>query len=107
VALLTNMARHAGLPWDLVLSTEWFKAYKPQPQTYLGVAHIMGLAPHEVMLCAAHNDDLAAARAQGLRTAFWPRPTEYGPMQKKDFEADADWDIVATDIRDLARQLVD
>lgn len=107
VALLTNMARHAALPWDLILSTEWFKAYKPQPQTYLGVAQVMGLAPHEVMLCAAHNDDLGAARAQGLRTAFWPRPTEYGSMQKKDFEAEADWDIVATDIRDLARQLVD
>lgn len=107
VALLTNMARHAGLPWDLVLSTEWFKAYKPQPQTYLGVASIMGLKPHQVMLCAAHNDDLAAARAQGLRTAFWARPTEYGTMQKKDFEADSDWDVVATAIRDLAHQLID
>lgn len=107
VALLNNMAKHAGLPWDLILSTEWFKAYKPQPETYLGVARIMGVDPHEVMLCAAHNDDLAAARALGLRTAFWPRPTEYGRLQSKDFEANQQWDVIASDIRDLARQLVD
>lgn len=107
VALLNNMAKHAGLPWDLVLSTEWFRAYKPQPETYLGVVRIMGLEPHQVMMCAAHNNDLAAARKLGLRTAFWARPTEYGSMQSRDFEASQDWDIIATDIRDLARQLID
>jgi len=49
---------------------------------------------------------LAAARQCGLRTAFWPRPTEYGQDQTKDFKAEQDWDIVATDIRDLADQLL-
>lgn len=102
VALLNNMAKYAGLPWDLNLSTEWFKAYKPQPETYLGAAAVLGLQPDEVMLCAAHNDDLAAARQCGLRTAFWPRPTEYGVDQTKDFEPDQAWDIVAKDIRHLA-----
>ncbi|MCD8505121.1 MAG: haloacid dehalogenase type II [Burkholderiaceae bacterium] len=106
VALLNNMAKHAGLPWDLNLSTQWFKAYKPQPQTYLGAVSALGLQPHEVMMCAAHNDDLLAARACGLKTAFWPRPHEYGVDQVKDFSADHDWDVIATDIRDLARQML-
>lgn len=107
VALLTNMAKHAGLPWDLVLSTEWFKAYKPQPETYLGCARVLGLKPHEVMMCAAHNDDLLAAQQCGLKTAFWPRPTEYGVDQVKDLRAEQPWDIIATDIRNLAAQLLD
>ena len=106
VALLNNMAKHAGLPWDLNLSTEWFKAYKPQPETYLGAVRVLGLQPDEVMMCAAHNDDLLAAQQCGLKTAFWPRPTEYGVDQVRDFEANGNWDVVATDIRDLARQLV-
>ncbi len=106
VALLNNMAKHAGLPWDLNLSTQWFKAYKPQPQTYEGCVQILGLKPEEVMMCAAHNDDLLAAKQCGLRTAFWPRPTEYGVDQVKDLAPDNDWDVVARDIRDLANQLV-
>lgn len=106
VALLNNMAKHAGLPWDLNLSTEWFRAYKPQPETYLGAVRALGLTPGEVMMCAAHNDDLLAARQCGLKTAFWPRPTEYGTEQTKDFAAEEHWDVVATDIRDLASQLV-
>ncbi len=107
IALLANMAKHAGLPWDLSFSTEWFKAYKPMPAAYLGVVQAMNAKPSEVMLCAAHNDDLKAARAQGLKTAFWPRPTEYGAAQTKDFKAEEPWDIIATDIRDLAHQLLD
>ena len=106
VALLNNMAKYAGLPWDLNLSTQWFNAYKPQPQTYLGAAAVLGLRPDQVMMCAAHNYDLLAARELGLRTAFWPRPDEYGIDQSKDFEATHDWDVVAQDIRDLADQLL-
>jgi len=34
-----------------------------------------------------------------------PRPTEYGPLQKKDFKADGNWDVVATDFNDLAARL--
>lgn len=106
ISLLNNMAKHAGLPWDLNLSTQWFSGYKPQPQTYLGAAQALNLEPTEVMMCAAHNDDLAAARACGLKTAFWPRPTEYGVDQTKDFQAEQDWDVIAIDIRDLADQLL-
>lgn len=105
VSLLTNMAKYTGLPWDLNLSTEVFRCYKPLPQSYLGACSLLQLEPAQVMMCAAHNDDLLAARQVGLKTAFWPRPAEYGPNQTKDLAAYEDWDIVAADIRDFARQM--
>lgn len=106
VSLLNNMAKYAGLPWDLNLSTQWFGCYKPQPQTYLGAVNALGLKPEQVMMCAAHNDDLEAARKSGLKTAFWARPNEYGIDQTRDFNATEKWDIVCKDIRDLADQLL-
>jgi 2-haloacid dehalogenase len=105
ISLLTDIAKYTGLPWDLNLSTEVFHCYKPQPQSYLGVCAALQLEPGEVMMCAAHNDDLLAARNVGLKTAFWPRPTEHGPDQKTNLVATHDWDIVAKDIRDLATQM--
>jgi len=106
VALLNNMAKYAGLPWDLNLSTQWFGNYKPEPQTYFGAVNVLGLKPEQVMMCAAHNDDLKAARKLGLKTAFWARPTEYGVDQIHDLHATEQWDVIAKDIRDLADQLV-
>lgn len=105
VSLLVDMAKHAGLPWDLILSAEIFGHYKPDPETYLGAARLLGLPPGEVMLVAAHNNDLAAAQALGLRTCFVPRPTEYGPLQSRDFAPEGAWDMVVTDLNDLAAQL--
>ena len=105
VALLTNMAKFAGLPWDLVMSAELFEHYKPDPETYLGAARLLGLAPEQVMMVAAHNSDLKAARSQGLRTAFVARPTEYGPLQKRDFKAEGDWDIVTKDFGEIADRM--
>jgi len=105
VALLANMAKHSLLPWDMIFGSDLFGHFKPDPETYLGVARLLDLAPGEVMMAAAHNSDLAAARAQGLMTAFFPRPDEYGPLQDKDFAADKDWDVIARDIEDLADRL--
>ncbi|UFZ05553.1 haloacid dehalogenase type II [Bradyrhizobium ontarionense] len=102
VALLTNMAKFAGLPWDLILSAELFAHYKPDPETYLGAARLLGLAPGEVMMVAAHNNDLEAAQRYGLKTAFVARPTEYGPLQSRDFEATGAWDITANDFGGIA-----
>ncbi|WP_315719970.1 MULTISPECIES: haloacid dehalogenase type II [unclassified Bradyrhizobium] len=105
VALLTNMAKFAGLPWDLILSAELFAHYKPDPETYLGAARLLGLAPGEVMMVAAHNNDLEAAQRYGLKTAFVARPTEYGPLQTRDFDATGAWDIVAADFNGIADRL--
>jgi 2-haloacid dehalogenase len=104
-SLLVNMAKHAGLPWDCVLSAETFKAYKPDPRSYLGAAETLGLKPNEVMMVAAHNSDLVAASKQGLRTAFVARPTEYGPNQKIDLKAEHPFDVVADSFVDLAAKL--
>jgi 2-haloacid dehalogenase len=105
VALLLNMAKHAGIPWDMICAAELFRHYKPDPETYLGAATLLGLHPHEVMMAAAHNGDLAAAHACGLQTAFFARPTEYGPHQHRDFAADRPWDVFAADIEDLATKM--
>ena len=102
VGLLTRMAKHGGLPWDVILGAETARAYKPLPQAYLAGAELLNLAPSQVMLVAAHNGDLAAAAACGLRTAFVARPSEYGPHQKRDFKADQDWDVVTDSFINLA-----
>ncbi len=109
VALLVNMAKRAGLPWDCILSAELARAYKPDPAVYRMAADLLGLRPHEVMMVAAHPDDLRAARAQGLRTAFVPRPLEFGPAPggspAPDPTPDSNFDVVAADFLDLARRL--
>lgn len=105
IGLLTRMAKHAGLPWDVVLGAETARAYKPLRESYLRNAALLNLAPHEVMLVAAHNTDLAAAQAAGLATAFVPRPTEYGPAQTKDLKPTGLWDVSAADFGDLATQM--
>lgn len=105
IAMMTWLARHGGLPWDTVLGAEIARAYKPQPAVYLASASALGLVPAEAMMVAAHNSDLAAARAAGLKTAFVPRPSEHGPGQTADLEPDSDWDVMASDFNDLARKL--
>lgn len=105
IGLLTNMAKRAGLPWDCILSAEVFKAYKPDPATYLGVARVFDLAPAEVMLVAAHQDDLAAARACGLQTAYIERPTEMGAAHPKDVSPDPANTWHAADLLALADKL--
>ena len=84
IGLLANMAKRAGLPWDCILSAEVFRAYKPDPAAYLGVAATFDVAPGDVMLVAAHHDDLEGARACGLLTAYIERPLEFGASQPKD-----------------------
>lgn len=105
IGLLTHMAKRAGLPWDCILSAEVFKAYKPDPATYLGVARVFDVSPAEVTLVAAHQDDLAAARACGLQTAYIERPAEFGAAYPKDVSADPANTWHAKDLLDLADQL--
>jgi 2-haloacid dehalogenase len=104
-ALLVDMAKAAGLPWDVILGSDISRAYKPAPHAYTAPAALLGLDPGEVMLAAAHNGDLAAARRSGLATAFIARPAEYGPGGSADTAAEGAWDVVSTSITDLARQL--
>ena len=104
-SLLTEMAKRAGLPWDCIISAELFHHYKPDPETYLGCADLLGVEPHELMLAACHPEDLRAARQHGLRTAYVERPHENGAKAWLPRVEEGEFDFVATDIADLARQL--
>lgn len=105
LGLLANMAKRAALPWDLILSAEVFRHYKPDPETYLGVCGIFDIPPERMMLVAAHQDDLAAARACGCRAAYIERPYEFGVTLPKDVSPDPANDYHATNLIDLATQL--
>ena len=102
IGLLTAMAKRAGLPWDAVLSAEVFAAYKPDPRTYLGVADVFGVAPQAVMMVATHQDDLDAARANGLQTAYIERPAECGAQRPKDVSGSPLNTLHARDLLHLA-----
>jgi len=102
VALLNDMAKHSGLPWDLILGAELARHYKPDREAYLTSVSLLGLKPEEVMMCAAHSGDLNAARSFGLRTGFIHRPNEYGPVRQADNAKPGDFDIVSGSMLDLA-----
>ena len=105
LSLLAHMAKHAGLPWDLILSAEVFRHYKPDPQTYLGVAEVFDVTPAQVMLVASHEDDLDAAASCGLQTAYVSRPMELGPgvsIRQGDLSR---FTVAAKDFHDLADRL--
>ena len=105
ISLLTNMAKHAGLPWDCILSAENVKRYKPDPSVYLLVPQLFDLKPEQVMMVAAHEHDLQSAHKHGLRTAFVHRPMEHGPGKGASLPPTEKYDVVANDFLGLAAQL--
>jgi 2-haloacid dehalogenase len=105
ISLLTNMAKHAGLPWDCILSAENVHHYKPDPEVYLLAPQLFDLKPEQVMMVAAHEHDLQAAEKRGLRTAFVHRPKEHGAGNGAEVPPADRYDIVAKDMLDLADQL--
>lgn len=102
---MVRLAKFAGLPWDCIITAENARRYKPAPEAYRTAVALLGLPAAQVMLVAAHNYDLRAARGEGLRTAFVPRPAEYGPGQTTDLAPEGDWDVVGRDFLDLAGRL--
>jgi 2-haloacid dehalogenase len=104
VALLNDMAKNSGLPWDLILGAELARHYKPDREAYLTAVSLIGLEPGEVMMCACHLGDLRAARGLGLRTGFIHRPDEYGNggLQQAESARSGDFDVVSEDMLDLA-----
>jgi 2-haloacid dehalogenase len=107
LALMIELNKFANLGWDFIFGSDIFRHYKPDPETYLGACSLLGLRPAQVVMVAAHNYDLHAARSLGLHTAFIPRPTECGPTQTTDLRPEGHWDIVASDLEDLATQLIE
>ena len=105
ISLMTDLAKYAGLPWDVILGAELARHYKPDREVYQSAADILDVKPADVMMVAAHLGDLRAARQVGLRTAFVTRPKEFGPDGKPDLKGDASVELSATDFNDLARQM--
>ena len=105
LSLLVAMAKHGGLPWDTMLSAEFFGHYKPDPEVYLGAARLLGLQPQQVMMVACHPSDLRAAAACGLRTGYVPRPAERGQGGGMEPATPGEFDVEATDFVHLAKQL--
>jgi 2-haloacid dehalogenase len=105
VALLVNMAKHARLPWDCVLSAEIIQKYKPDPEVYQMSASLLGVAREQVLMVAAHPSDLRGAQRAGLRTAYVPRPLEHGQGGWVEPVGDAVFDVVVPDFNELARAL--
>ena len=105
ISLMTDLAKYSKLPWDCILGAELVRHYKPDLEVYQSAADILDLKPAEVMMVAAHLGDLRGAKQVGLRTAFVPRPLEYGPTGKPDLKGDASLDVSAKDFNDLAGQL--
>lgn len=105
VALLANMAKFAGLPWDVVLSAELVRHYKPDREVYQMAADLLGLKTAEVMMVAAHKGDLRAAASTGMQTAFVTRPLEGGPGGKVDVAPEPSFTVHARDFLDLAAKL--
>lgn len=102
ISLLTNMAKRAGLPWDCILGAEVVRRYKPDPLCYIETAELLGFSPAQCVMVAAHNDDLAAAAATGMRTAFVVRPREHGPRQDRDLRPERAWDFICRDFMELS-----
>ena len=105
IGLMTDLAKHSGLPWDCILGAELVRHYKPDREVYQSAADFLGLNVGDVMMVAAHLGDLRAAKGVGLRTGFVPRPQEYGPGGKPDLQPDSAVDVTAKDFNDLASQL--
>lgn len=105
ISAMIDVEKHFGVPWDCILGAELVRRYKPDPQVYQSAADILDLKPADVMMVAAHLDDLRGAKTVGLRTAFVTRPLEFGPSGKPDLKADSSVDLTAKDFNDLAGQL--
>ena len=106
IALMVDMAKRAGLPWDAILGAEVARAYKPTPEAYLRSAEALGLRPEQCLMVAAHPADLASAARCGLRTAYVPRPLEFGPGRPgSQPEPGQPFDVVAGDFVELAERL--
>ncbi|MEE2881868.1 MAG: haloacid dehalogenase type II [Chloroflexota bacterium] len=105
IALMTNMAKNGGLPWDCILGAEVARHYKPDPESYQTAVNLLGLTPNQVMMTAAHQGDLLASQKVGLQTGFIPRPMEHGPGRTPDPTPDPSFNVVATDFMDLATKM--
>ena len=102
---MMNLAKNSGLPWDVILGAELARHYKPDKEVYISAAEFLGLKRSEVMMCAAHSADLHAAAAQGAPHGFYSPPERYGPLKAADVAKPGEFDVISTDMLDLAAKM--
>ncbi|KAI5117431.1 hypothetical protein M0805_007002 [Coniferiporia weirii] len=108
VRLMADMAKHANLPWDVILSAELLGSYKPNPIVYQGALHHLSVRPDQCAMVAAHIFDLRAAAKEGMRTIYVRRPTEDSSEMRTSVKAKKDGgevDIVVDSFEELAQVL--
>ena len=105
VALLVNMAKYGGLPWDTVLSAELAQHYKPDPEAYQSTSEFLGFPIEQIMMVAAHKNDLKSAKGQGMMTGYIPRPKEHGPNTTVDSKPEDYIDIIGENFVDFANKM--
>ena len=105
VALLVNMAKYGGLPWDTVLSAELAQHYKPDPEAYQSTSEFLGFPIEQIMMVAAHKNDLKSAKGQGMMTGYIPRPNEHGPNTTVDSNPEDYIDIIGENFVDFANKM--
>ena len=104
-SLLVDSTKSAGIQWDGILSCEFIRRYKDDPVTYQTAVDWLGRRPAQVLMVAAHPWDLQGAARVGLRTAYVPRPGEWGEPETRDLTPPPDIDLAARDFADLATRL--
>ena len=105
MALLVNMAKYGGLPWDTVLSAELAQHYKPDPEAYQSTSEFLGFPIEQIMMVAAHKNDLKSAKGQGMMTGYIPRPKEHGPNTTVDSNPEDYIDIIGENFVDFANKM--
>ena len=101
---MLDIARHNHLPWDGIISADFFNKVKPDPSIYADAAQLLRMHPQEIMMVACHGQDLDAARSAGFRTAYVSRPLEYGPDLSLEAKSEP-YDYDTSDFITLADQL--
>ena len=103
IALMADIGRRNNLPWDAILGSEIARDFKPSPRVYLAAVEALNLTPREVMMVAAHSDDLRSAASNGLRTAHVARPQEIPGVSESAPRVPVD--VAARSMEDLADKL--
>tara|TARA_Y100000817_G_scaffold3107_1_gene2688 strand:+ start:156 stop:872 length:717 start_codon:yes stop_codon:yes gene_type:complete len=106
LSMLNKLSKNAQLPWDCVVSTEFFGTYKPNKEVYLGAANLLNLPNAQTMMVAAHAYDLDAAKLTGMKTCYVYRPDEFGIGKGEDPGDVSRFDLVVNGFDEIEQEIV-
>lgn len=97
-SLLEDLSNRAKIKWDVMLSCERYRCYKPNQLVYQYAAKDLHLDPSEILLVASHKYDLEAAKKSGYKTAYVFRPLEYMNIVDEQLPKKGEFDFVVDGI---------